>query len=262
MTGLTAVISGGSGDIGRATAWLFARCGASVVLTGRKIEKIEPVVEALTRNGMKATGEVLNVRDRASVDAFWDRQWQNGGADILINSAGGQFPQAALDFTEKGWNTVIDTNLNGTWNMMQSAARKWRDAGRGGSIVNITVVTRNSLHGVAHTVAARAGVEALSAAVSVEWAPIQVRVNCIAPGLIETEGWKVYPPEARAEYYTGNPMMRAGTTWDIAEACAYLSGPSGRFITGEVLTVDGGGRQWGEVWTTGKPAYFRDGGTK
>jgi len=83
-----------------------------------------------------------------------------------------------------------------------------------------------------------------------------IRVNCVARGAIETEGWNVYTPEARAAYPRSNPMMRAGSPWDVAEACAYLAGPSGGFVTGETLTVDGGGQLWGETWTTGKPAYF------
>jgi citronellol/citronellal dehydrogenase len=177
---------------------------------------------------------------------------------MLINSAGGQFPQPAIDFSIKGWNAVVNTNLNGTWSMMQAAARHWRDHACGGSIVNIVVVTTHGLYGIAHTIAARSGVIGLSRAVAVEWAPLKIRVNCIAPGAIETDGWAVYTPEARAAYPRSNPMMRAGSAWDIAEACAYMSGPSGTFVTGETLTVDGGGQLWGETWTTGKPEYFKE----
>jgi uncharacterized protein (DUF849 family) len=83
-----------------------------------------------------------------------------------------------------------------------------------------------------------------------------IRVNCVAPGVIETEGWKVYTPDARAAYPRSNPMMRAGSPWDVAEACVYLAGPSGGLVTGETLTVDGGGHLCGETWTTGRPAYF------
>ena len=129
---------------------------------------------------------------------------------------------------------------------------------RPGSIVNIVVVTTHGLHGVAHTIAARAGVIGLSKAVAVEWAPLGIRVNCIAPGAIETEGWKVYTPAARAAYPRSNPMMRVGSAWDIAEACAYLGGPAAAYVTGEVLAVDGGGQLWGETWTIGKPDYFKD----
>ncbi|WP_233270582.1 SDR family NAD(P)-dependent oxidoreductase [Chachezhania sediminis] len=257
LAGQVAVISGGAGGIGRATAWQFARMGARIVITGRKAEKIDGIVAALTEAGHDARGEVVDIRDRASVDAFWDRVWLQGPVDILINSAGGQFPQAAIDFTPKGWDAVINTNLNGTWHMMQAAALKWRAAGRGGSIANIVVVTTGGLHGVAHTIAARSGVVGLTKAVAVEWAPLGIRANCVAPGAIETDGWNVYTPEARNAYPKSNPMMRVGTAWDVAEACAYLSALSGRFVTGEVLTVDGGSQHWGETWTIPKPSYFQ-----
>ena len=258
MAGEVAVISGGAGGIGRAVAWLYARMGAEVIITGRKIEKIEPLIAALQAAGHKASGGVLNVRDRASVDAFWHKVWaEKGRVDTLVNSAGGQFPQPAIDFSPGGWNAVIDTNLTGTWHMMQAAALKWREAGHPGNIINIVVVTTGGLHGVAHSIAARSGVIGLSRAVSVEWAPLGIRINCVAPGAIETDGWNVYSPEARATYPKTNPMMRVGTSWDIAEACAYLGASSGNFVTGEVLTVDGAGQHWGETWTTGKPDYFK-----
>ncbi|TYR33402.1 SDR family oxidoreductase [Mesorhizobium microcysteis] len=259
LDGQVVAISGGAGGIGRATAWLFARLGARVVVSGRSKDKIDGTVGAITANGLKCSGHPVDIRDPEGVAAFLDLIWsEHGRLDILVNSAGGQFPQAAIDFSVKGWNAVIDTNLNGTWFMMQAAARKWRDAGQPGSVVNIVVVTTHGLYGVAHTVAARTGVIGLSRSVAVEWAPLGIRVNCIAPGAIETEGWKVYTPEVRATYRRANPMMRAGSAWDIAEACVYLGGPSGKFITGELLTVDGGGQLWGETWTTGKPEYFRE----
>jgi len=154
---------------------------------------------------------------------------------------------------------VIDTNLGGTWHMMQAAARGWRARQRSGSIVNIVVVTTHGLYGIAHSIAARSGVVGLTRAVAVEWAPLNIRVNCVAPGLIETGGWDVYSAETRAAYPRSNPMMRVGSPWDIAEACVYLAGTSGNFITGETLTVDGGGQLWGETWTTAKPDYFAPG---
>ncbi|MDF1778164.1 MAG: SDR family oxidoreductase [Rhizobiaceae bacterium] len=260
LQGKTVLISGGAGGIGRATAWLFGRLGARVVISGRSQEKIDVLVAAMREKGLDCHGARVDIRDAEAVESFFETLWhEQGPVDILVNSAGGQFPQAAIDFSVKGWNAVVNTNLNGTWFMMQSAARKWRDTGKPGSIVNIVVVTNHGLHGVAHTIAARSGVIGLTRSVAVEWAPLGIRVNCIAPGAIETEGWKVYTPEARAAYPQSNPMMQAGNTWDIAEACMYLGGPSGRFITGELLTVDGGGQLWGETWTTGKPDYFKTG---
>jgi len=258
FAGKVVVVSGGAGGIGRATAWLFARLGAHVVVAGRSEGKVADVVGAISAHGFPCSGHTVDIREPDSVAAFFDRVWtDHGRIDALVNSAGGQFPQPAIDFSVKGWNAVINTNLNGTWFMMQAAARKWRDAGAAGNIVNIVVVTTHGLYGVAHSIAARSGVIGLTRSVAVEWAPLNIRVNCVAPGAIETEGWKVYTPEARAAYPRSNPMMRPGDVWDIAEACVYLAGPSGKYITGELLTVDGGSQLWGETWTTGKPDYFK-----
>ena len=251
------VVSGGAGGIGRAIAFLFARLGAHVVVVGRNPAKLDALVADLTGRGLKASAGIADIREPDAVNALFDLVWtEHGRIDILINSAGGQFPQPAIDCSIKGWNAVVNTNLNGTWYMMQAAAQRWRDHKRPGSIVNIVVVTTHGLYGIAHTIAARSGVIGLSRAVAVEWAPLNIRVNCVAPGAIETEGWNVYTKEARAAYPRSNPMMHPGSPWDIAEACVYLAGPSGKFVTGETLTVDGGGQHWGETWTTGKPGYF------
>ena len=164
---------------------------------------------------------------------------------MLVNNAGGQFPQAAIDFSPKGFNAVIDTNLNGTWYMMQQAARRWRDAGRGGRIVNIVAVTTRGMPGVAHTAAARAGVVALSKTVAIEWAPLGIQINCVAPGIIATEGMNVYSEAAREALPKTNLLRRFGDVRDVADAVCYLAGPSGSFITGTVVTVDGGNRDLG-----------------
>ena len=263
------MVSGGGSGIGRATAWLAARLGAHVIITGRTEEKLAGVCEAIRgHEACRADYLVLDIRDRDGVDDAFERvKRDHGPLDILVNSAGGQFPQAAIDYAEKGWQTVINTNLNGTWHMMQAAALSWREQDRSGSIVNIVVVNQG-LYGVAHTSAARAGVIAFSEKAAVEWAPLGVRVNCVAPGAIETEGWAVYSEQARTRYPRTNPSMRAGSPWEIAEASVFVGGPGGRFINGATLVVDGGGQHWGEIWTTGKPEYYAaatrlwdDGGT-
>lgn len=257
LAGQTVFVSGAGSGMGRATAWLAARLGARVIVGGRTPAKLAAVVDAINAvPGLQAHAQVVDIRERSAVDnAFEVISAQFGTIDLLVNSAGGQFPQASIDFSEKGWHAVINTNLHGTWHMMNAAAQHWREAGRGGSIVNIVVVNQN-LHGVAHTAAARAGVMAFSQKAAVEWAPLGIRVNCIAPGAIETEGWAVYSETTRARYPRTNPMMRAGSPWEIAEACIFLGGPGGRFINGVILEVDGGGQHWGEIWTTGKPEYF------
>lgn len=256
--GQIALVSGGGSGIGRATALLFARLGANVVICGRTKEKLDVVANFASSKGATMRAIAANIREPDQVDALFKQIEQEFGAlDFLINNAGGQFPSPAIDIPPKGWSAVVNNNLNGTWLMMQRAAQHWRDRKRGGSILNIIAVTERGMPGVAHTMAARAGIIGATRTVAVEWAPLNVRVNCLAPGLTATEGLEVYPPEAQKEFPLANPMRRPGTPMEIAEACIYLSAPSGGFITGEVLTVDGGGKLWGELWTAGRPDYFK-----
>lgn len=251
------LISGGGSGIGRAVALLCARLGGTVVICGRTQEKLDAVVDFARGRGKTMHAYTANVRDAESVEALHQRIADEVGVpDAVINNAGGQFPAQAIDFSPNGWNAVVQNNLNGSWFMMQRAARGWRDARRGGVIVNVVVVTERGMPGVAHTVAARSGVIGASTTVAVEWAPLGIRVNCVAPGLTATEGLAVYPPEAQKEFPRANAMKRPGTPMEIAEACVYLAAPSSSFITGEVLTVDGGGRLWGELWTSGRPDWY------
>jgi citronellol/citronellal dehydrogenase len=249
LAGQRVLVTGAAGGIGREISKLAGQLGAHVVLAGRSLDKLTALQAELTAS----SAHVVDIRERESVDALFAAE----PVDIVIHAAGGQFPQPAIDYSLKGFRAVIATNLEGTFNVMQAAARVWRDAKRGGSIVNI-VVSPRGLHHVAHTVAARAGVKAFSEAVAVEWAPLGIRVNCVAPGVIETPGWAAYAPEVAARYPNGNPLRRAGTAWDVAVACIFLGGPTASFVTGETLEVSGGGHLWGEVWTTPKPAWFRD----
>lgn len=255
-----ALVSGGGSGIGCAAALLFARLGGRVAICGRTAEKLDAVAEFAAGKGVEILPIATNVREPEEVDALYAQIHAHfGRLDCVINNAGGQFPQNAIDYSDKGWMAVINNNLNGTWFMMQRAARYWRERQMPGSIVNIVVVTERGMPGVAHTVAARAGVIGAARTVAVEWAPLDIRVNCVAPGLTATKGLDVYPPEAVKEFPLANPMRRPGSAMEIAEACIYLSAPSGSFVTGEVLTVDGGGKLWGELWTAGRPDYYRVG---
>lgn len=253
-----AIVSGAGSGIGKAIAFWFARLGAKLVICGRNTEKLENTAAALRKLGGEVLARPITIRDVDQVNALVDAAWERfGRVDILVNNAGGQFPQAAIDFSPKGWNAVIDTNLNGSWYMMQAAAKRWRDAGRGGSIVNIVTVVWRGMPGLAHTCAARAGVIYLSKTLAIEWAPLGIRVNCVAPGIIATEGMDVYPDEAREDMPNSNPMKRFGQPEDVANAACYLSGDTGNFVTGEVIVVDGGNQVWGDQWTIPRPDWFR-----
>ncbi len=255
----TVVVSGGGSGIGKAIAFLFARLGANVAICGRTASKLEHTQTAIKRHVGSAIHTMeMNIRQPDLVDTFLDQVCERfGGIDFLINNAGGQFPQPAIDFSANGWNAVIDTNLNGTWYMMQNAAKRWRDEKRGGSIVNVVANVQRGMPQVAHTCAARAGVIYLSKSVSTEWAPLGIRVNCVSPGAIESEGFHVYHPDVAERFKDSNPMRTLGDVYDIAQSIAYICAPSGKFITGEVITVDGGNNQWGDTWPGGVPEHFK-----
>jgi len=263
------LVSGGGSGMGRAMAFVLTRLGAQVVICGRSLDKLQNVANAVERTCGRAVGtHSMNIRDPQQVETMFDAVLQQyGRLDCLVNSAGGQFPQAALDYSVKGWNAVIDTNLNGTWYMMQAAARRWAAAApmattppvpHRGSIVNIVAVVSRGNPQVAHTSAARAGVIALTKSVSTEWAQLGIRANCLAPGSIATEGLNVYPRAAAEAFSDSNPMRHLGDVIDIAQGVVYLGAQNtGKFVTGELLVVDGGRQQWGDDWPGGIPPWFK-----
>ena len=262
LSGHSILISGGGSGMGKALAFLAARLGAKVAICGRSDDKLQRTREIIHEaTGVDVLTQAMNIRDPEAVEHLIATVHErHGGLDTLVNNAGGQFPQDAIDFTRKGWLAVIDTNLNGTWWMMQEAARRWRADGKPGHIINIVANVERGMPQAAHTCAARAGVIYLSKTVATEWAPHELRVNCIGPGVIETEGFAMYPEEALVRFHKANPMKTRGNAWDVAEAIVYLASPAGRFINGDLIVIDGGQAQWGVVWPAGMPDYFNEGG--
>jgi len=253
------LVSGGATGIGRALVWMLARMGAKVVTCGRSAEKLDILRDELASQGYEILAVPTDIRKSEDVASLFAQiREHHGWLDLLINNAGGQFPQSAIDMSANGFRAVIDNNLLGTWSMMQSAARYWRDTNMPGSIVNVVAVVDRGILGAAHTAAARAGVIYLSKTVAVEWIPLKIRVNCVAPGTIFTEGMAGYPEEAKKTFARSNPMLRLGDPWEVAEACLFIGSDASSFTTGELLRVDGGGQLWGEQWTQGKPEYFRE----
>jgi NAD(P)-dependent dehydrogenase (short-subunit alcohol dehydrogenase family) len=154
--GKVVLVSGAGSGIGKATAFLLARLGATLAICGRKRDALEDCAAKLRAlSGREVLVHPMTIRDPAQVEELLDAVWNRfGGIDVLVNNAGGQFAAQAMDFTDKGWNAVIDTNLNGTWYMMQGTARRWVKQGkRGGSIVTIAAAVDRGLPGMAHTAA-------------------------------------------------------------------------------------------------------------
>ncbi|MFA7437659.1 SDR family oxidoreductase [Castellaniella sp.] len=251
------LISGGATGLGKHAAEQFARLGATLVICGRDADRLNAAAEALRKHGTRVIAQPMTIRDPDQVSELMDVTWREfGRLDVLINNAGGQFASPALDIKPKGWNAVIDTNLNGTWYMMQAAAQRWKEHQQPGNIINVVVVIWRGLPMVAHTCAARAGVIFLSKTVSVEWAPYNIRVNCLAPGTIKTDAFGYYNEAGQASFEQANPMKHAGTPTDITEGITYLASDASKYITGEVLNIDGGQQNWGDPWFGGRPEYF------
>lgn len=254
------LVSGAGSGLGKAIAVLYARLGAKLATCGRTREKLEASATLLRGLGAAVFIHPMTIREPDQVDGLMDAVFAHyGRLDVLVNNAGGQSPGLAIDFSPRGWQAVIDTNLNGTWYMMQAAAKRWIARDVPGSIVNIVATVWRGRPSVAHTCAARAGVIYLSKTVAIEWAPHRIRINCVAPGVVETSAFALYPEAGRRTYETeANPLRHPGDVQGIAEGCVYLSASSGKFITGEVITVDGGQQLWGDLWPGGRPQYFEN----
>ena len=245
LIGQTALVTGAGTGLGLAIAQQLAEAGADLVLAARNLERLEAAaVDIRGATGRRVEALPVNIRDRASIEALAAAvRTRVGAVDILINNAGGQFAQRARDFSPKGWQAVIDTNLTGTWNMTQVFGSQMLDGG-GGSIVNIIAVVGRGFPGIAHTAAARAGVLELTKTLAIEWGPA-VRLNCVAPGPIQTEAFKAtYDPNIDT-LCEGIPIARFGGPDEIAYAAVFLASPAASWITGEVLYVAGGQQIYG-----------------
>ena len=256
MAGEVALVTGGGTGIGAEIAREYARLGATVHLASRKQEVIEAAARSLAEEtGAQVFGHAVDIRDRAQVTACVKAVLgQSGRLDVLVNNGGGQFLAPAETISPRGFDAVVATNLTGTWNMLRAAADAWM-LQHGGAVVNITMLTPRGFPGMAHSVAARAGVEALTRTLAVEWAGRGVRVNAIAPGYVASSGLKRYPKELGVleRLASAVPMKRLARREEIAWAAALLGSKAGSYITGQVLTVDGGAGLWGDLWPLSDP---------
>jgi 3-oxoacyl-[acyl-carrier protein] reductase len=236
-----AVITGAGRGIGRAIALKFAAEGADIACVSRTAENAEKVAGEIRLLGRQAWAYAVDVADAAAVAAAAEKiLQQTGKVDILVNNAGVIRDGLILRMSEADWDTVLNTNLKGAFLFTKALSRGFLKQ-RSGRILNIaSVIGLIGNAGQCNYAASKAALIGFTKAIAKEFASRGVTVNALAPGLIETDMTGVLTPEWRAELLQRIPMRSMGQPADIAEAALFLAGPGARYITGQVLTVDGG----------------------
>ncbi len=236
------LVTGGRSGIGYGIAEQLLDLGAQLIICSRKEEPLKEAADKLTEKG-KCLYHTCDIRKTEQISLLADYiESEYGRLDILINNAGGQFPAPAELISEKGWAAVINNNLNGTFFMSQVMAQRFFIPQSQGVIINIIANMHRGFPGMAHTGAARAGVQNLTMSLAQEWAQHNIRINAIAPGTIESSGLDSYPKEIQDQFEAGkkeNLMKRFGTVEDIANAVSFLASPLADYISGITLYVDG-----------------------
>jgi len=238
------LVTGGGTGIGRGIALGMAAYGAHLVLASRNLDHLQTVAQEAAAQGIRALPVRADIRQPDQVEALVQAALDTfERVDILVNNAAGSFLAAARKLTPKGWNTVIDTTLNGTFYCSRAVGVHMIEQG-GGKIINITATLHfKGSPGLLAPTAAKAGVEALTKTLALEWAKFHILVNAIAPGPVYTPGSEsnVWSNQAFHDMVKrGVPLGRFGTAEDIANMAIYLASPAGDYITGATMVVDGG----------------------
>jgi NAD(P)-dependent dehydrogenase (short-subunit alcohol dehydrogenase family) len=237
------LVTGGGSGLGRAMALELSRLGAKVAVVGRRREPLDETVWLLPRDGFAATADV---REPGAVAAAFDAaEGALGPVTTLVNNAAGNFLVRAEELSPNGWRAVVGIVLDGTFHCSRELARRVIErGGDNAQIVNIVAsYAWTGGPGTVHSAAAKAGVVNLTRTLAVEWARHGIRVNAISPGPVDTEETRerLWPtPEMRERVLRRIPLGRFGSEADVAYACAYLVSDYGGYVTGDVLTVDGG----------------------
>jgi NAD(P)-dependent dehydrogenase (short-subunit alcohol dehydrogenase family) len=248
LDGRVAIVTGGGLGIGRAISIEFARAGADVVIASRKMEHLEPVAAEIRKLGRRSFAMAVDVRQEEAVRELVERTARDlGRLDIMVNNAGASFRARTEDISANGWNAVVGINLNGVFFGCKWAGRQMLAQGRG---VIINVASIAGVYGsvmMPHYGAAKAAVINLTRSLGMAWGRKGIRVNCIAPGPVETEGYlevlKKTDPDAEKTYAAVASrvgMGRWGRVEEIAYPCIFLASDASSFMTGATIVVDGG----------------------
>lgn len=245
LEGKVALVTGASRGIGRAIAIAFAREGADVVVNFvSRPEQAREVAEEIRRLGRRAIVAAADVSNRAQVEAMVARAWEElGPIDVLVNNAGIETIVPLLELTDDQWERVTNVNLKGSWLCAQVVVRRIVEAGRGGAIVNVGSIQAGvAFPGRTHYAPTKRGVEALTRNLAAELAPHGIRVNCIHPGVIETDmtEWVIGDPDILPVVLDKIPLHRQGQPDEVAPAAVFFASDDASYITGQCLYIDGG----------------------
>jgi citronellol/citronellal dehydrogenase len=241
-----ALVTGGGTNLGRAAAAELVRCGATVVIAGRREQVLEETAAELGEGCSFVAGDI---RERAGADAIVSAVLdRHGRLDFLLNNAGGQYFVPAEGITVKGWNAVHRLNVGGTLAMSEAAHELAMRPRGAGAIVNVTVSPHHGMPAMAHTGAARAAVEALTRELAGLWAADGVAVSAIALGRLATESLRKYPADLWRRAAESVPLQRLGEVEEYGWLVALLASPAGRSLAGSVVTLDGALDNWTGPW--------------
>jgi citronellol/citronellal dehydrogenase len=245
------VVTGGGSGIGRCTAHELASLGAHVVLVGRKPERLAAVVAEIIEDGGAASLEPCDIREEARVVACVQAIIAaRGRIDALVNNAGGQFPSPLALINQKGFETVVRTNLVGGFLFARECFTQCL-VDHGGAIVNIVADFWNGMPGMGHSGAARAGMDNFTKTAALEWAAAGVRVNAVAPGWVASSGLDTYEGPVKQmipKLREAVPLKRLATEAEISAGIVFLLSEAAAFITGETMKIDGGAPLHSALW--------------
>ncbi len=249
LQGQVALVTGGGTGIGRAIALELAGCGAQIAICGRRPDPLAAVAAEITALGGRCFQKTCDIREPEQIAALVTAiKAELGRIDILVNNAGGQRALMAADMPLTSFEKVVKNNLVGTFAVTQAVAQQAMIPQRSGSIVNIIAQIYRGFPGMAHTGAARAGVDNLTKSLAVEWSPHRIRVNAVAPGIIRTTGTDRYPEELLELARRATPWKRLGAPEEVAHLVTFLASPAADFVNGATYYIDGGAALWGDMF--------------